>query len=91
MRFVQGAPAFAVEVRSEHDNGPTADREYAAKRRDYFAAGTIVVWDVDPVLRVVRSYRTSEPDVEILFPPEDIANAEPALPGWHIPVANIFR
>jgi Uma2 family endonuclease len=91
MHFIDGAPIFAAEVRSEHDYGPTADREYAAKRRDYFAAGTQVVWDVDPILRVVRSYRASEPDAEILFQPEDAADAEPALPGWRIPVADIFR
>src|SRR5262245_26493443 len=48
MRFVEGAPSFAVEVRSEHDYGPRANAEYTAKRRDYFAAGTVVVWDVDP-------------------------------------------
>ena len=47
MKFYQGAPVFAVEVRSEGDYGPRAEREMAAKRADYFAAGTLVVWDVD--------------------------------------------
>src|SRR6516162_5665328 len=46
-KFLEGAPVFAVEVRSEGDYGPPAEREMAAKRRDYFAAGTQVVWDVD--------------------------------------------
>src|SRR3954470_20499371 len=45
MRFIQGAPTFAVEVRSEGDSGPAAERAMAAKRADYFAAGTSVVWD----------------------------------------------
>ena len=36
-KFLQGAPIFAVEVRSEDDYGPAAEREMAAKRRDYFA------------------------------------------------------
>jgi len=49
MRFVDGAPLFAAEVRSEGDDGNAADRAYRAKRADYFAAGTVVVWDVDPV------------------------------------------
>jgi Uma2 family endonuclease len=48
MRFVEGPPAFAVEVRSEHDYGPAAERALAAKRADTFAAGALVVWDVDP-------------------------------------------
>ena len=40
MRFIAGPPTFAVEVRSEGDYGPAADREYDAKRLDYFEAGT---------------------------------------------------
>jgi len=49
-KFLEGAPIFAVEVRSESDYGPVAEQKMAAKRADYFAAGTQVVWDVD-VLR----------------------------------------
>src|SRR5688572_29081031 len=40
MKFLKGAPVFAVEVRSEGDYGPAAERDMAAKRADYFAAGT---------------------------------------------------
>src|SRR5207253_2838875 len=47
MKFMEGAPLFAAEVRSENDYGPAAEKEMAAKRADYFAAGTAVVWDVD--------------------------------------------
>ena len=47
MRFIAGPPTFAVEVRSENDYGPAAEREMAATRADYFAAGTLVVWDVE--------------------------------------------
>src|SRR5258706_14057063 len=46
-RFCEGAPVFAVGIRSEHDYGPAAERAMAAKRTDYFACGTLVVWDVD--------------------------------------------
>lgn len=67
MRFVEGAPVFAVEVRSENDYGPNADADYAAKRRDYFAAGTVVVWDVDTRARIVVSYRASDPDARKAF------------------------
>ena len=49
-KFLDRAPVFAVEVRSEEDYGPVAEKAMAAKRADYFAAGTLVVWDVD-VLR----------------------------------------
>src|SRR5215211_70525 len=63
MKFFEGAPVFAVEVRSENDYGPRAERQMAAKRADYFAAGTLVVWDVDLLSdSVVRVYRSSEPE-----------------------------
>ncbi len=47
MEFLEGAPIFAVEVRSENDDGPAAERAMAQKRADYFACGTLVVWDVN--------------------------------------------
>lgn len=91
MRFIEGAPVFAAEVRSEGDYGPAADRAYAAKRRDYFAAGTAVVWDVDPVNKTIASYRADKPDDPTRFAIGDTADAEPALPGWHVAVDAIFR
>ena len=47
MKFLQGAPIFAVEVRSENDYGKRAEKAIADKCADYFAAGTRIVWDVD--------------------------------------------
>lgn len=44
--FLDGAPIFAVEIRSKDDYGPAAEARLAAKRADYFAGGTLVVWDV---------------------------------------------
>jgi Uma2 family endonuclease len=62
MRFVEGPPTFAAEVRSEGDYGPFAETETAAKRADYFEAGTQVVWDVDPIAECVHTYRVTAPD-----------------------------
>src|SRR5436309_2988632 len=62
MRFIEGPPTFAVEVRSEGNYGPSAEAEMAAKRADYFEAGTQVVWDVDPIAECVHVYRTAVPD-----------------------------
>jgi hypothetical protein len=60
-KFLQGAPILAVGVRSEDDYGPAAEREMAAKRRDYFAAGTQVVWDADVLgSEVVSAYRATD-------------------------------
>ncbi len=90
-KFLQGAPVFAVEVRSEGDYGPIAEREMAAKRRDYFAAGTLVVWDVD-VLRseIVKVYRASDPEHPTVYRRGEVAEAEPAVPGWTMPVEDLF-
>ena len=86
-KFHDGAPVFAVEVRSAGDYGPAAERAMAAKRADYFAAGTLVVWDVD-VLRdqLVRVYRSSDPADPRTYRRGDVAEAEPALPEWSMPV-----
>lgn len=91
MKFLIGAPVFAVEVRSEGDYGPKAEREMAAKRADYFAAGTRVVWDVDLQSDdVVRVYRADEPETPDVYRRGDVAEAEPALPGWQMPVDELF-
>jgi Uma2 family endonuclease len=91
MKFYQGAPVFAVEVRSEGDYGPKAERKIAAKRADYFAAGTLVVWDVDLLSEnVVRVFRSNEPESLTIYRRGQIAEAEPAVPGWSIAVDDLF-
>jgi Uma2 family endonuclease len=92
MKFYDGAPVFAAEVRSEWDYGPAAEREIAAKRVDYFAAGTLVVWDVDMLSpHVVRVYRASDPLNPKVYARGDVAEAEPAVPGWTLPVDDLFE
>ena len=91
MRFLEGAPIFAVEVRSENDYGPAAERALQEKRDDYFACGTLVVWDVDLLSEdVVKVYRASNPDNPTIFRRGDIVDAEPAVPGWLMPVDDLF-
>ncbi len=91
MKFYEGAPLFAVEVRSENDYGRKAEREMAGKREDYFAAGTLVVWDVDLLSdEVIKSYHTDDPDNPLIFRRGEMAHAEPAVPGWTMPVDDLF-
>ena len=90
MRFLEGPPTFAVEVRSENDYGPVAEAAMAAKRADYFEAGTLVVWDVDPVDLLVRKYQADSPDRPTRFVPGEWADAEPAVSGWRLAVDRIF-
>jgi Uma2 family endonuclease len=82
---------FAVEVRSEEDYGPAAERTMSEKRADYFAAGTLVVWDADVLKgQVVRVYRATDPTLPTIYRRGELAEAEPAVPGWSMPVEDLF-
>ncbi len=92
MKFLEGAPVFAVEVRSENDYGPKAERGIVQKVADYFTAGAKVVWDVDLLgPDVVKVYRASDPHNPTIYRRGDIAEAEPAVPGWRMPVDSLFE
>lgn len=91
MKFLEGAPIFAVEIRSEGDYGSAAEKRPARKRADYFAAGTLVVWDVDLLSAdVVQVYRADQPDTPAIYRRGELAEAEPAVPGWKMPVDDLF-
>jgi len=91
MRFIDGPPIFAAEVRSENDYGGAAEAEMAAKRTDYFLAGTQVVWDVDPVAGEIHAYRGSDPSRPRTFRGREITDGEPAVPGWRVRVSDLFE
>ncbi len=90
MKFLEGAPVFAVEVRSEGDYGRSAEEAMRQKRADYFAAGTLVVWDVDVRDEpVVRKYSAATPGEPVTFTADEAADAEPAVPGWSMAVRDL--
>jgi Uma2 family endonuclease len=90
-KFLEGPPLFAVEVRNEADYGPYAECHITQKRGDYFAAGTIVVWDVDLLSDdMVRVYRASDPLNPTIYHRGEIAEAEPAVPEWTMLVNELF-
>ena len=92
MKFYEGAPVFAVEVRSDGDQRPAPEKAMAQKRLDYFAAGTNVLWDVDLLSNhVVRVYRATDPAQPRVYRRGELAEAEPAVPGWTMPVDDLFR
>jgi len=89
--FVNGAPIFAAEVRSKHDYGPKAERAILTKIVDYFAAGTLVVWDVDALrAKTIAVYRAGQIDQPTRYSIEDEAEAEPAIPGWRVAVNSLI-
>ena len=91
MKFLEGAPLFAVEVRSENDYGNKAEQAMLNKRADYFAAGTLVVWDVDILSDdIVRAYAKEQPESATIYRRGDVASAKPVLPGWTLSVDNLF-
>ncbi len=91
MKFLDGAPVFAAEIRSENDYGREAEIQISLKRKDYFAAGTLVVWDVDLLGdEVIRVYRATDPDSAKIYRRGEVAEAEPAVPGWKMLVDELF-
>ena len=87
MGFIECAPTFAVEMRSENDYGRAAEIAIAEKQADYFEAGTLAVWDVDTLARTITLHT---PTSETTFRTGDLAHAEPALPGWTLDVTALF-
>jgi Uma2 family endonuclease len=91
MAFISGPPRLAVEIRGEDDYGELPDARLAAKRRDYLTAGTLAVWDVDPLNERIRLYRCDDQERPVVFGQGDAAHAEPAVPGWSVGVDWVLR
>ena len=65
----------------------------AEKRADYFAAGALAVWDVDVLVdEIIRCYTSDDPENPGVFHRGDVADAGAgaALPGWSMPVDDLF-
>lgn len=77
-------PDLAVEVLSK---GNTRG-EMARKRKEYFLAGTRLVWQVNPRKRTVDVY--SAPDEFTTLTEADTLDGGDVLPGFTIPVKSLF-
>jgi Uma2 family endonuclease len=77
-------PDLAVEVLSESNT----KREMEEKLVDYFESGTSLVWYVDPENRSVRVYTSPEDFSSV--PVTGILDGGTVLPGFTLPVADIF-
>ena len=76
-------PTLAIEVISPNN---TAE-EMEAKVAEYLAAGTQIVWLTFPESRMVIAFWD---DGGAVFKAGDIITAEPILPGFACPVADLF-
>ncbi len=77
-------PDLAVEVISPSNSRTEMDK----KRRDYFAWGVQIVWELDPGVRLMRVYSSPEE-----FRTVDIngtLEGETVLPGFTLPLAQLF-
>jgi Uma2 family endonuclease len=82
--YFEVAPELVVEILSP-DNRPGLLRE---KLIDYFFAGVVLVWVVDPALRRVYAYRSLSA-VQELKEGQVLAD-EKLLPGFSVPVSDLF-
>jgi Uma2 family endonuclease len=77
-------PDLAVEVASPFDER----REVEQKVAEYFAAGTRLVWRLDPVKRTV-TVRTPDGAERVYADGDDLDGGD-VLPGFRIPVSVLF-
>jgi Uma2 family endonuclease len=77
-------PDLAVEVLSRHETAA----EIRRKLKEYFRAGTRLVWLVDPRKRTVAAH-TSPKAATILAESETLTGGE-VLPGFKLPLKQLF-
>ena len=77
-------PDLAVEVFSESNTKKEMDDKLA----DYFASGARLVWYVDPKSRTVSVY--ASPAAPTVLTESDALAGEPVLPGFSVPVKELF-
>jgi len=84
--FLDGAPDLAIEVLSP---GNTVE-EIHDKLVEYFENGTRLAWIIHPSEHYVLVYRSSqEPDR--LLKSTDFLDGEDVIPGFTLPVAELFQ
>lgn len=82
--FFPGAPDLVVEVVSPGD----AYAEVEAKVTDWLEAGTLMVVVVNPIQRTVNVHRGSS-EVAVLKEADEL-DGSTVVPGWRLPVREIF-
>ena len=80
------APDLAVEVLSESNTRT----EMAQKLHDYFDSGTRLVWYIDLRTRTVAVYHKTGEPTRVLGE-ADALDGEDVLPGFSLPLAEVFR
>jgi Uma2 family endonuclease len=84
--FFPGAPDLAVEILSPGDRAT----EVQAKVDAWLTAGCRLVWVVDPQNRILHSHLPGSGTVSE-FTEKDTLTAEELLPGFSLPLAELFQ
>ncbi|MGB3494171.1 MAG: Uma2 family endonuclease [Elainellaceae cyanobacterium] len=86
MGYLEGAPDLAIEILSP---GNTVE-EIHDKLVEYFENGTRLAWVIHPSEHFVLTYRSAqEPDR--LLKSVDSLDGEDVIPGFTLPVADLFQ
>ena len=83
--FFPGPPDVAVEVISPTDRYTEVEEKVA----DYLAAGALAVILIDPRQRTVKVHRS--PTDTVLLTEADVLQVDDAIPGWQLPISDIFE
>jgi Uma2 family endonuclease len=81
--YLETIPEIVVEVRSKNDTA----NEVRAKKEEYFDAGVLLVWVLDPDDGTVTAHQPSQP-AQTFQTTDTLVTA--LLPGFAVPVAKLF-
>lgn len=79
-----GPPLLAVEILSPNDTL----QETNEKIRKYLEAGTKLVWVIDPQYPTVMVHESGK--LPVLYNRDQVVSADPYLPGFKLPVAELL-
>ena len=82
--YLETIPELVVEVRSKNDSLP----ELRAKADEYLDAGVQLVWLVDPASTTVTVCRAKQSPRKLGV--GDVLKAAGVIPGFRVPVAELF-
>ena len=82
--FLPTAPDIAVETASPSNSST----EFLSKVDQYLSAGSRLVWVVVPTRRLIYVYRPN--DVISVLREADVLDGEDVLPGFKLPLAQLF-
>jgi Uma2 family endonuclease len=83
--WVRVAPDLIVEILSPSETAASLEE----KLQDYRAAGTTLVWVIDPAARIVLVHEAGLPDRRLSA--SDAMDGGDMLPGFSLPIARLFE